>query len=363
VVSGAFSLFAFVHGVCGIAIGSLGDRVGPRRLVLAGGLILILALPLDSLVNEPWQFYLTFGLLTAIGVAAAGWVPAVILVQRWFPHRVGFALGVVSAGIGVGITLVVPLCQFLIEAFGWRWAFRTLGALMLAWVVPASLWLVRDPPSPPAIASSIRGRTLPSIVRPDITLADAARLRTFWLLAIAQILGNIASQMLLVHQAAYLVDHGIPALVAASVVSVVGASSIVGKAGGGWLSDRVGRELTYSIGMAGTLLSIGMLGLIALSPSPALAYVYAVFIGLGYAVTAPLMPAVISDLFRGRHFGAIFGSLHVANALGGSIGPWLGGRIFDATGSYQAAFVTGIATVLTSTACLWIVAPRRARQR
>jgi MFS family permease len=73
------------------------------------------------------------------------------------------------------------------------------------------------------------------------------------------------------------------------------------------------------------------------------------------------MPAVISDLFRGRHFGAIFGTLHVANALGGSIGPWLGGRIFDATGSYRLAFVAGSATAVASAALLWIVAPRRRR--
>jgi MFS family permease len=360
VVSGAFSLFAFVHGVSGMWLGRLADRVGPRRIVLIGGVLLTAALPLDGAIRTPWQLYLAFGLLTGIGVAAAGWVPAVVLVQRWFPRRVGFALGATSAGIGAGITLVVPFSQLMIELAGWRWAFRVLGASMALWVIPATIWLLRDPPpvEPPPHAAS---RLTASVTRGDITLGQAVRLPRFWLLGCAQVLGNMASQMLFVHQAAYLVDHGIAAIVAASVVSVVGLASIAGKTGGGWLSDTLGREVTYTLGMATTLASIGVLGLIALAPSPALAYLYAVLIGLGYAVTAPLMPAVISDLFRGRHFGAIFGTLHVANALGGSIGPWIGGRIFDVTGSYRVAFVVGVATATVSTALLWIVAPRRAR--
>lgn len=361
VISGAFSLFAFVHGLSGMWLGRLADRVGPRRIVLVGGVILAAALPLDGAIRTPWQLYLTFGLLTGVGVAAAGWVPAVVLVQRWFPRRVGFALGATSAGIGVGITLVVPFSQLVIELAGWRWAFRVLGALMLIWVIPATLWLLRDPPPATAPTHAVTAGG-PSITRVDITLGEAARLPRFWLLGCAQVLGNMASQMLFVHQAAYLVDHGIAAIVAASVVSVVGLASIAGKTGGGWLSDRLGREITYTMGMATTLLSIGVLGLIALAPSAALAYLYAVLIGLGYAVTAPLMPAVISDLFRGRHFGAIFGTLHVANALGGSIGPWVGGRIFDVTGSYRGAFVVGVATATVSAVLLWIVAPRRARE-
>lgn len=357
VVSGAFSVFALTHGLCGIWLGRLGDRIGPRRIVLAGGVLLAIALPLDSIVERPWQLYLTFGVLTGVGVAAAGWVPAVILVQRWFPHRVGFALGATSAGIGLGITLVVPFTQLLIDLYGWRAAFRVLGALMILWVIPATYWLVRDPlrgPRRSAPPSEPTGRG-------DVTLAQAARQRRFWLLGIAQVLGNMGSQMLLVHQAAYLVDHGIAAIVAASVVSVVGLTSIAGKTGGGWLSDRLGREITYTLGMTATVMSVGALGLIALSPHAGLAYVYAVLIGLGYAVTAPLMPAIISDLFRGRHFGAIFGALHVANALGGALGPWLGGRIFDATGTYRAAFIAGIVTAVISTVFLWMVAPRRAR--
>jgi MFS family permease len=165
--------------------------------------------------------------------------------------------------------------------------------------------------------------------------------------------------MLLAHQVAYLVDHGVTTLVAASVVGVVGLGSILGKGGGGWASDTFGREVTYTVGMALVAASIGTLGLLALSPAPAWAYLYGALVGVGYAVTAPLMPAVVSDLYRGRNFGTIFGAIQVANAIGGSAGPWVAGRVFDARGSYTAAFVMALAAGVLSTTALWLAAPRR----
>jgi MFS family permease len=359
-VAGGFSLFVLVHGGMAPALGWLADRVGPRRLILSGGILLGGALLLDAVVTRPWHLYLAFGVLTSVGVAAAGWVPAVILVQRWYPQRVGAALGLASAGIGMGIFLVVPFCQYLIGVVGWRAAFRVVAVLVTAWIVPASFWLLRDPPPRlvPAGPSRVGGG-----LRGDITLGDALGTLRFWLVATAQTLGSFACQMLLVHQVAYLVDHRVPVMVAASVVSVVGLASVVGKAGGGWFSDSFGRELTYTLGMASVVASVAMLAAIAAAPVPLAAYVYGVLIGVGYAVTAPLMPALVSDLFRGRHFGAIFGALQAANAIGGSVGPWLGGRVFDATGSYAWAFAGAVVAATIATFALWVAGPRRVRAR
>jgi len=124
-----------------------------------------------------------------------------------------------------------------------------------------------------------------------------------------------------------------------------------------------GRELTYTVGIALVAASIGTLGLVALSPAPVWAYLYGALVGVGYAVTAPLMPAVVSDLYRGRNFGAIFGAVQVANAVGGSAGPWVAGRIFDVRGSYTAAFVMALAAGAISTTALWWAAPRRGPDR
>jgi MFS family permease len=349
-LAGAFSIFVLVHGLLSPGLGWLADRIGSRRVVLAGGALLAASLVLDGAVQTPGQLYLAFGVFTAIGVASAGWVPAVVLVQRWYADRVGLVIGAVSSGIGVGIFLVVPFCQFLIATVGWRWAFRILGGLCALWILPATLWLLRDPP-PPRAAAGVQPLSIG--MAGDLTLREAVQVPAFWLLGTAHFLGNVACQTLLVHQAAYLVDYKIAPFVAASVVSLVGLASIAGKAGGGWFSDRFGREVTHAIGMACVVASVGVLGLVAHRPGAAPAYLYGALIGLGYSVTAALMPAIFTDVFRGRSFGTIFGTLQVATAIGGSIGPWLAGRIFDVTGSYALALYGIAGAAIAANATLW----------
>ncbi|HWT82600.1 MAG TPA: MFS transporter, partial [Candidatus Methylomirabilis sp.] len=145
--AGAFSVFVVLHGCMSPISGWVGNRLGPRRLILAGGCALGSGLLLAAQTTEWWHLYLTFGVVTAIGVGASGWVPSVVLVQGWFPQRVGTALGVASAGIGVGIFGLVPFAHLLIARVGWRWAYRVFAALIVAWILPAVFWLVRDPPS------------------------------------------------------------------------------------------------------------------------------------------------------------------------------------------------------------------------
>jgi MFS family permease len=355
VLAGAFSLFALMHGGLSPVVGWLTDRIGARRLILLGAALLSLALALDSTVNRPWQLYLTFGILTAVGVAGAGWVPAVVLVSRWFPDRRGLALGIAGSGIGMGIFIVVPLCQMLIEGLGWRWAFCALGGLVLFWMVPTTLFMVRDAPGGPAGGAGRQATAGLAGTSPGQTLIRAVATRTFWLIAAAQTFGSFCTQSLFVHQAAFLTDQGLPALVAATVVSIVGLASILGKTGGGWLSDFLGRETVYVLGMLCMIASVGLLFLVLIAPAAGTAYLYGSLIGVGYSVTASLIPAVIGDRFRGPQFGSIFGTLQVANAFGGSLGPWVAGRIFDATGTYRMALVAAAGSAALALVAMWIL--------
>lgn len=360
-VAGAFSAFVLVHGSSGPLSGWLVGRVGPRRLILTGGCVLGLGLLLAAETKEWWHLYLAFGGIAAVGVGTSGWVPSVVLVRGWFPDRIGMALGVASAGIGMGIFGVVPFAQFLIERIGWRWAFRLLAVLIVGWVVPATLWLVRDPPSREAAGSRGGARHARPILDGGAywTLAAAVRDWHFWGLAGVFFAGNVATQMLLVHQVAYLVDHGVSALAAATVGGVVGLASIPGKMGWGTLSDRTSRELAYTLAFGCLVAGVGVLVLAGKHPASVLPYLYAILIGLGYAATAPLSPAAASDLFSGPRFSTIFGTLHIANSSGGAAGAWIAGRIFDDTGSYAGAFWVAFGMAVLSATLLWIVAPRR----
>jgi len=347
VLAGAFSVFTLVHGAANPVIGMLCDRVGPRRLVIFGGMALGLALYGNSFIDSPARLYLGFGLLTAASVALCGWVPAVVLVQRQFMDRLALSLGIVSSGIGLGMLLVVPLCQALIESLGWRSAWQILGAICAGVIVPANLFLVRDASAPSTVVSTGARGQEGATPQPrahdagarEVTLGGAVRTQAFWLVLAAFFFGNVCSQTLHVHQVAFLVDHGITAMAAASVVGVVGVASIFGKTGGGWLADRFEREKIYVIGIAILVGAVGALALVGIAPSRLGAYVFAVMLGVGYSATASLIPAMISDRFRGRHFGLILGMGLMGSAVGSALGPWLAGRLFDATGSYSIPFV------------------------
>jgi MFS family permease len=350
--AGAFSVFTLVHGAANPAIGVLCDRVRPERLIAGGGLALGLALWADSYIDSPWQLYVTFGVVTAGAVAACGWVPAVVLVQRRFQDQLGLALGIVSSGVGAGMLFVVPLCQALIDAYGWRMTFRVLGVACAACIVPAAWYLARltAMPSPAGATGTAAAR---SGAR-SLTLREAARTAPFWLIFGLFFFGTLSSQTLHVHQVVFLVDHGMTAIVAASVVGVVGFSSIVGKVGGGWLSDRVERELVVIAGLVILVAAFGALLAVGAAPTRWGAYSYAVMLGVGYSVTAALLPALASDRFSGPSFGAIVGAGLFASALGSALGPWLAGLLFDVSGSYTIAFAIAAGCSLIAAAAAWI---------
>jgi len=282
--------------------------------------------------------------------------------------------------------LVVPLTQVLIDAVGWRDAYRVLGAVCFLWITPASIWLMRSEirgQTPGQTPGQTQGQTpgqtqgqtpkgknqedSGSVPTANMTLREAMRTQPFWLLIAAYFFGNVSSQTLHVHQVAFLVDHGLAAIVAAAVVGVVGLSSIVGKTGGGWLSDRIDRELVYVAGIAilvsaaFALLATG--GTAGQPPAAWAAYGYAVLLGFGYSVTAAITPAMVADRFSGAHFGSIVGAGLMANAAGSAVGPWLAGRMYDASGSYALAFTITAACGAVAGIAAWRARALRRRAR
>lgn len=352
VLAGAFSVFTLVHGAANPVIGLLCDRIGPRRIIIFGGAALGLALYANGFIGSPGGLFLGFGLATALAVACCGWVPAVVLVQRQFMGRLAFSLGIVSSGIGLGMLLVVPLTQLLIEQLGWRAAWQILGAICAGWIVPVAFFLLRDE-APRPVATATVAATAPVAPAREMTLSEALRTQPFWLMLAVFFFGNVCAQTLHVHQVAFLVDHGMAAMAAASVVGVVGVASVVGKSGGGWLADRFERENIYCICIAILVGAVGALALVGAVPSRWGAYGYAVMLGVGYSATAALTPVMVSDRFRGSRFGVILGLGLVGSALGSAFGPWMAGSLFDATKSYAIPFVIAASCGVLAGAAAW----------
>jgi len=361
-VSGVFSTFLMVNALLAPLVGWLISRMGPRRLILCGAVVMALGLFLAAETTRWWHLYLAFGGVAAIGITLAGWIPAVVLARGWFPDRVGTAIGIASSGIGMGIFAVVPLAQLLILAFGWRWTYRILAMAIVAWVIPATFALIRDPPlaQPPKPGSTSRKFAEGEGARRDYwTIGSAVRTWRFWGMASGYFTGSFVTQMLLIHQVVYLVDHGVPILTAAALGGVTGLVSIGGKIGWGTLSDRTTRPLAYSLAFACVAASIGGLVLAGWYPTSYLPHLYAVLIGVGYGAMAPLPPAIASDMFAGPNFSTIFGALYTVCGFGLAAGTWSAGWIFDLTGSYATALWIGLAMAALSPLLMWMVAPRR----
>lgn len=174
-------------------------------------------------------------------------------------------------------------------------------------------------------------------------------------------IGIVTYSVILVHNVRLLVDQGVAKMTAAFIFALVGVISLIFRIFWGWLSDRIGREKTYTMGIACACLGAGSLLLFEAYGSPLFIYSFFVFFGMGWGVTAPMFMAVAADLFRGKIFGLIYGFVEAGVGIGAAFGAWVAGFIFDETRRYQIAFVLVIAALLLSCIFIWLAAPRKFR--
>jgi MFS family permease len=348
----AFSISSVVQGVFSPVVGMLVDRLGPKRVMLGGALVLGVACMLSSRVNSLWALYLTVGVLAACGVCAVSWVPSGSLIARWFTERRGSMMGLAFSGMGAGVLVVGPLAQWLIAGHGWRMAYLVLGAGTLAILLPVIMLGIREAPGRVGVERSAAASTV------EWKVGDAIRTRAFWALFFAYFCTPLAVFSVVTHQVAFAVDHGFPRLFVAGIFGLTGLLSVVGRIGFGIAADRVGRvasaTASYGCTAAGTLCLLSL----ELWPHPAALYAYAILFGLGFGARGPIITAMASQLFPGR-FGAIYGFLSVGNGIGGGVAPWFGGFVHDLTGSYRVAFLIATTFCAVGSFCFWLARPPR----
>ena len=361
--AGAISVMSVVHGLSGPMNGRLIEKFGAQKVIALGGGLFAVGMLLTSQIQTWWQLYFTFGVVSAIGISQAGWVPFIVTVERWYPTKLGTALGFAMSGIGFGILVFVPVINALIEAYGWRQTFMLLAALGPLWVIPAALFLLKMPEQTPANESS----TVPASETTNVpneplyrdwVLKTALRSPRFWLAGACFLTGACVAQILLMHQFAFMVDQGIAKTESSFIAGVIGISSIVGQLFWGNLSDRIGRERAYTMAAVCNLLAIGALVYLSSMLALWVAVSFAIFVGLGYGANTPIFPATSRDLFTSPFFPSIFGTLAISGSLGAAIGAWLGGWLYDVTGGYSAMLVVSAVLAVISPLLLWLAGPR-----
>lgn len=355
----AFSISSIVQGLLSPVVGMLVDRLGPRRVMLAGAALLGAACLLSSRIGSLWSLYLIVGVLAAAGVCAVSWVPSGALIARWFAERRGSMMGLAFSGMGAGVLAVGPLAQWLIAAHGWRTAYLALGTGTLGVLVPLVWLAVRDAPRAPTPASGEAAGAAPGLAGARRDVGAALRTRAFWALFFAYLCTPLGVFPVVTHQVAFAVDQGFPRLFVASIFGLTGLFSVAGRIAFGVAADRIGRAasatISYACTAAGTLCLLGL----ERWPHAAALYAYAVLFGLGFGARGPIITAIAAQLFPGRRFGVIYGILSVGNGIGGAVAPWFGGAVHDWTGSYRVAFLVAVGFCGLGSACFWLARPRR----
>jgi MFS family permease len=372
VTAGTFSFGFVASAVVSPLIGRMMDRFGPRVVMELGVVLLGSGLLLAPLTSQPWHLYVTIGLLVGAGSVCLGYSGQSLFLPNWFSRRRGMAMGLAFAGVGVGSVTLLPWVQHMIEQTGWRTACTAMGILVLVVLVPVNLLLRKRPedigllPDGAAAPTATSPKPVSNIVDPvwagtDWTLSRALRTARFWWISVGYFCGLYVWYAVQVHQTKFLLDIGFSSSVGVWALGVVSLLGIPGQIFLGHVSDRIGREWVWAISCLG--FAICFAALIGLKYFPTLPLVYLMILSqgaLGYGLTS-VIGAVVLEIFQGKHYGSIFGTIMIAALAGGAAGPWATGLLYDLSGSYTTAFSVCIVMSVLSAVAIWQASPSKVR--
>ncbi|MDT9000412.1 MFS transporter [Paucibacter sp. APW11] len=331
--------------------GMVADRWGSRRVLFGGALLYALGLATMAGAQSLWQLYLGAGLLIGVGLAgtAFGVVYGALSRQVSASAR-ATVLGLTGAVGGLGQFLAVPLTQGLLQSLGWAQALLCLAALFLL-VLPLA-WPLNDRQdnTQPADAAGAAGGSMGAAIR--AALAE----RSFWLLNLGFLACGFQLAFIATHLPAYLLEQGLPAGVAARALALIALSNIAGTYACGWLGGRYAKKRLLS---AIYLLRTAAMALFLLAPPSGLSVqLFCAAMGLLWLGTLPLTNGLVGQLFGLRYVSTLFGFTFVGHQLGAFLGVWLGGRLFDATHSYQLMWWLAMALGIVAALLHWPIDER-----
>lgn len=344
------SAVLLLGGFGGPLIGWAFDRLGPRRLFQGGALLAAGAFVLASYAPSLTVLILTYGILGGLGLSALGSQANMIVAALWYPQARGRAIAAVDLGTGFGAFCFIPLAQALVTAMGWRNVLLIWAALLVAVVLPLNAWQ-RLPADPGGFAAGLTPPATPW------QLGRVLRSPAFWWLGATRFFSAFAFPLVNTHMVAYAVGQGIVPATAAAALGAVSLVSLAGRLTTGWLCDRIGRAPTLTITYASAASGIGALVALAVTGSPAWLAVYVLFYGMAQGSSGIVVSARAADVFAGPSLAMIYGWLAFAVGPGEALGAWIGGTIFDVTGSYLGASALSVAALAAGVIAIWRVHP------
>jgi MFS family permease len=322
-ISTAMTLAFISMGVASFGWGMAMDRFGPRPVLLCGGVLLGLGLVLASRSRSVWAFQLIYGVLTGAGGGAI-FAPLMATVTGWFDKYRSLAVSLVSAGMGVAPMTVAPIAARLVTIYDWRFAQLVIGLAAWTLMLPVALLIRRSP----ALAAMRRSDPMAGS---EISLSSVLKSPAFVTLACTYFLCCATHSGPLFHTVSYAISCGLPVAAAVSIYSVEGLAGLAGRVVFGLLGDRFGAKRILVLGLLVQATAAGAYGFARDLPG---FYAVAAVFGLAYAGVMPLYAVIARENFPLRIMGSVIGAANMASSLGMSLGPLLGGLIYDRTANY-----------------------------
>jgi len=338
----AIAVQNIVWGLSQPMAGAIADRYGAGRVVVVCVGLYVAGLYLMSGAATPFDITLSNGLLMGLGMSGLGFPVILAVVGRAvIPKRRSLYLGLVSAGGSAGQVLMVPLGQGLISAFGWEDALLCLAALLAIVVLLAALTL-----------ASARVQRAPTGSQ---SLTDALREARghsgYWYLTAGFFVCGFHVTFMLTHLPSYLVDQGANAAYGAIALSLIGLGNIVGTAACGVLGGHYRKKFVLSV--LYILRAVVMTAFLVLPMTPTTIVIFSLSLGLLWLGTVPLTSGLVADIFGVKYMATLFGFVFFSHQMGAFAGAWLGGYVFDMTGSYQPVWIVGIVLGVVSALLHW----------
>jgi len=355
--SSILSLRMAFSGIFAVLGGWAIDRYGPKTVFSVMGLFIGLSLILTGLTTDTWQLFITYGTLLSVGTGAV-YVVNTSTILRWFDRKRGLALGIAGIGAGFGTAVISPAAASLIGGIGWSRTMMLMGGLAWLVILPAARLLKRDPQEigllpdgvEPAFQAHIQDDD--SGAGPPPGLLKLAGNRSFWAFLFIWLTMGFSAFFITTHIVPHAIDIGFSPVEAATILSVSGIAMMVGRLVSGIITDKVSAR-----GVAVVTSLIQGIALLSLVWSRELwmLYLFGLAHGLTFGGFGTSITVLIGRAFSVSGIGKILGILEIGIFIGGAIGPYLGGIIFDTRGSYSAAFVLMAGSILLRILLLFLI--------
>ena len=337
--------------------GKLYDRYGPRWVIFVATVLLAGGFMCTALVRSLWQFYLFYGILTATGIGGAS-VPLIAsLMSKWFEKHRGLAISLALSGTCLGQFILVPVFNQFVLHYSWRISYLLIGLIMLIVNTVLAFAVIKGNPVDLGLkpyghksadgAGSLKSAAASPAHDRDLNLPQAMKTLSFWLFLLFMLICGSGDFLVATHLVPFVTDYGVSATRAANMLALYGLMSLGGILLAGPVSDLIGNKIPIALTF---VLRVFLFVLILKYRTPLSFSVFAAGFGFTWLVTAPLTTTLVGRLYGFAHVGMISGFITTVHHLGGGFWAYMGGLLFDKTGSYQTVFI--FSTVLAAIAAV-----------